>query len=379
MSSNVLRDARRIVVKVGSSLVTNEGRGLDEAAIEEWSRQLAALVNGEDGVKREVIMVSSGAIAEGMKRLGWATRPTEVHELQAAAAVGQMGLAQMYETKLRGEGVPSAQVLLTHADLADRERYLNARTTLLTLLQLGVVPVINENDTVVIDEIRFGDNDTLGALVANLVEADALVILTDQRGLYSADPRKNPDARFIDVAEAGNPELEAMAGGAGLSIGTGGMITKILAAKRAAGSGASTVIAWGREKNVLLRLTRGESIGTLLVANTHKMQARKQWIADHLQLRGSVTVDAGAVSKLRDEGKSLLPIGMIAVEGDFSRGEVIAVRDEDGVEIARGLASYASAEARLLCRKSSSEIESLLGYSAGPEMMHRDNMVVAGH
>ena len=379
MSSNVLRDARRIVVKVGSSLVTNEGRGLDEAAIEEWSRQLAALVNGEDGVKREVIMVSSGAIAEGMKRLGWATRPTEVHELQAAAAVGQMGLAQMYETKLRGEGVPSAQVLLTHADLADRERYLNARTTLLTLLQLGVVPVINENDTVVIDEIRFGDNDTLGALVANLVEADALVILTDQRGLYSADPRKNPDARFIDVAEAGNPELEAMAGGAGLSIGTGGMITKILAAKRAAGSGASTVIAWGREKDVLLRLTRGESIGTLLVANTHKMQARKQWIADHLQLRGSVTVDAGAVSKLRDEGKSLLPIGMIAVEGDFSRGEVIAVRDENGVEIARGLASYASAEARLLCRKSSSEIESLLGYSAGPEMMHRDNMVVAGH
>ncbi|ACY31513.1 MULTISPECIES: glutamate 5-kinase [Comamonas] len=379
MSSNVLRDARRIVVKVGSSLVTNEGRGLDEAAIEEWSRQLAALVNGEDGVKREVIMVSSGAIAEGMKRLGWATRPTEVHELQAAAAVGQMGLAQMYETKLRGEGVPSAQVLLTHADLADRERYLNARTTLLTLLQLGVVPVINENDTVVIDEIRFGDNDTLGALVANLVEADALVILTDQRGLYSADPRKNPDARFIDVAEAGNPELEAMAGGAGLSIGTGGMITKILAAKRAAGSGASTVIAWGREKDVLLRLTRGESIGTLLVANTHKMQARKQWIADHLQLRGSVTVDAGAVSKLRDEGKSLLPIGMITVEGDFSRGEVIAVRDENGVEIARGLASYASAEARLLCRKSSSEIESLLGYSAGPEIMHRDNMVVAGH
>ncbi|GAO69081.1 MULTISPECIES: glutamate 5-kinase [Comamonas] len=379
MSSNVLRDARRIVVKVGSSLVTNEGRGLDEAAIEEWSRQLAALVNGEDGVKREVIMVSSGAIAEGMKRLGWATRPTEVHELQAAAAVGQMGLAQMYETKLRGEGVPSAQVLLTHADLADRERYLNARTTLLTLLQLGVVPVINENDTVVIDEIRFGDNDTLGALVANLVEADALVILTDQRGLYSADPRKNPDARFIDVAEAGNPELEAMAGGAGLSIGTGGMITKILAAKRAAGSGASTVIAWGREKDVLLRLTRGESIGTLLVANTHKMQARKQWIADHLQLRGSVTVDAGAVSKLRDEGKSLLPIGMITVEGDFSRGEVIAVRDENGAEIARGLASYASAEARLLCRKSSSEIESLLGYSAGPEMMHRDNMVVAGH
>lgn len=379
MSSNVLRDARRIVVKVGSSLVTNEGRGLDEAAIQEWSRQLAALVKGEDGVKREVIMVSSGAIAEGMKRLGWATRPTEVHELQAAAAVGQMGLAQMYETKLREQNVPSAQVLLTHADLADRERYLNARTTLLTLLQLGVVPVINENDTVVIDEIKFGDNDTLGALVVNLVEADALIILTDQRGLYSADPRKNPDAKFIDVAEAGDTTLEAMAGGAGLSIGTGGMITKILAAKRAAGSGASTVIAWGREHNVLLRLTQGESIGTLLLARTHKMQARKQWIADHLKLRGSVTADAGAVAKLRDEGKSLLPIGMMAVDGDFSRGEVIAVRDEQGLEIARGLASYASAEARLLCRKSSAEIEGLLGYSAGPEMVHRDNMVVAGH
>ena len=379
MSSNVLRDARRIVVKVGSSLVTNEGRGLDETAIQEWSRQLAALVHGEDGVKREVIMVSSGAIAEGMKRLGWASRPTEVHELQVAAAVGQMGLAQMYETKLREENVPSAQVLLTHADLADRERYLNARTTLLTLLELGVVPVINENDTVVIDEIKFGDNDTLGALVANLVEADVLVILTDQRGLYSADPRKNPDAKFIDVAVAGDLELETMAGGAGSSIGKGGMITKILAAKRAAGSGASTVIAWGREKDVLLRLTQGESIGTLLVAKTHKTQARKQWIADHLQLRGSVTVDAGAVIKLRDEGKSLLPIGMMAVDGDFSRGEVIAVRDESGTEIARGLASYASAEARLLCRRSSSEIEALLGYSAGPEMVHRDNMVVAGY
>lgn len=379
MSSNVLRDARRIVVKVGSSLVTNEGRGLDEGAIHEWSRQLAALVRGEDGVRREVIMVSSGAIAEGMKRLGWSTRPTEVHELQAAAAVGQMGLAQMYETKLREQGVASAQVLLTHADLADRERYLNARNTLLTLLELGVVPVINENDTVVIDEIKFGDNDTLGALVANLVEADALVILTDQRGLYSADPRRNPDARFIDVAQAGDPELETMAGGAGSSIGKGGMITKILAAKRAAGSGASTVIAWGREKEVLLRLSQGESIGTLLVARTHKTQARKQWIADHLQLRGSVTVDAGAVAKLRDEGKSLLPIGMIAVDGDFSRGEVIAVRDERGAEIARGLANYAGAEARLLCRKGSAEIERLLGYSAGPEMVHRDNMVVAGY
>ncbi|HQY38727.1 MAG TPA: glutamate 5-kinase, partial [Giesbergeria sp.] len=254
-SSTVLRDARRIVVKVGSSLVTNEGRGLDEVAIGEWSRQLAALVRGEGGVRREVIMVSSGAIAEGMKRLGWVVRPREVHELQAAAAVGQMGLAQMYETKLRENGTGSAQVLLTHADLADRERYLNARSTLLTLLALRVVPVINENDTVVNDEIKFGDNDTLGALVANLVEADALVILTDQKGLYTADPRRDPQAQFVHEARAGDPALEAMAGGAGSSIGRGGMLTKILAARRAAGSGASTVIAWGREPDVLLRLT----------------------------------------------------------------------------------------------------------------------------
>lgn len=378
MASNVLRDARRIVVKVGSSLVTNEGRGLDETAIAQWCRQLAALVRGDGQVRREVIMVSSGAIAEGMKRLGWTSRPKQVHELQAAAAVGQMGLAQMYETKLREQGLGSAQVLLTHADLADRERYLNARSTLLTLLQLGVLPVINENDTVVNDEIKFGDNDTLGALVANLVEADVLVILTDQKGLYTADPRKDPEARFVHEARAGDPALEAMAGGAGSSIGKGGMITKILAAKRAAGSGASTVIAWGRENDVLVRLVQGEAIGTLLVAQTAKTQARKQWMADHLQLRGAVVVDAGAAAKLRSEGKSLLPIGMTVVEGEFSRGDVIAVRDEQGREIARGLANYASAEARLLCRKPSGEFERLLGYAAEPEMVHRDNLVLTG-
>jgi glutamate 5-kinase len=371
-AGTVLRDARRIVVKVGSSLVTNDGRGLDEAAIGEWCRQLAALAR--DG--REVIMVSSGAVAEGMKRLGWSTRPHQINELQAAAAVGQMGLAQIYETKLREHGMGSAQVLLTHADLADRERYLNARSTLLTLLRLNVVAVINENDTVVNDEIKFGDNDTLGALVANLVEADALVILTDQRGLYSADPRKDTNATFIAEARAGDPALEAMAGGAGSSLGRGGMITKILAAKRAAGSGASTVIAWGREPQCLLRLARGEAIGTLLVAPTQKHQARKRWIADHLQLRGAVTVDDGAAAKVRMEGKSLLPIGMIAVEGEFSRGDVIAVRDPAGGEVARGLANYASAEARLLCRKPSAEIERLLGYVAEPEMIHRTNLVL---
>ncbi|HEX9718243.1 MAG TPA: glutamate 5-kinase [Ramlibacter sp.] len=370
--SSLLRDARRVVVKVGSGLVTNDGRGLDEGAIGEWCRQLAALAR--DG--REVIMVSSGAIAEGMKRLGWTARPHQIHELQAAAAVGQMGLAQMYESKLREHGMGSAQVLLTHADLADRERYLNARSTLLTLLQLRVVPVINENDTVVNDEIKFGDNDTLGALVANLVEADALVILTDQKGLYSADPRKDPSATFVHEGRAGDPALEVMAGGAGSSLGKGGMITKILAAKRAAGSGASTVIAWGREPDCLLRLARGEAIGTLLVAPTHKNQARKRWIADHLQLRGAVTVDDGAAAKVRADGKSLLPIGMTSVEGEFSRGDVIAVRDQAGAEIARGLANYASAEARLLCRKPSGAIEGLLGYVAEPEMIHRTNLVV---
>jgi len=372
-TSTVLRDARRIVVKVGSSLVTNEGRGLDEQAIGEWCRQLSALVR--DG--REVIMVSSGAIAEGMKRLGWTARPQELHELQAAAAVGQMGLAHMYETKLRENGLRSAQVLLTHADLADRERYLNARSTLLTLLTHGVLPVINENDTVVNDEIKFGDNDTLGALVANLVEADALIILTDQKGLYTADPRRDPAATFVHEARAGDAKLEDMAGGAGSSIGKGGMITKILAAKRAAGSGASTVIAWGREPDALLRLTQGEAIGTLLVAQTQKQQARKQWMADHLQLRGSVTIDDGAVRKLKGDGSSLLPIGMTGVDGDFSRGEVIAILDSQSQEVARGLANYAAAEARLLCRKPSSQMSELLGYAAEPEMVHRDNLVLS--
>jgi glutamate 5-kinase len=373
LSLEVLSQARRIVVKVGSSLVTDEGRGLDTQAIAQWCEQLARL--SKDG--REVVMVSSGAIAEGMKRLGWSSRPSAIHELQAAAAVGQMGLVQAYESQLREQGVGSAQVLLTHADLADRERYLNARSTLLTLLQLGVVPVINENDTVVNDEIKFGDNDTLGALVANLIEADLLIILTDQKGLYSADPRKDPLAQFVHEGRAGDPALEAMAGGAGSSIGKGGMITKILAAKRAAGSGASTVIAWGREPGALLRLCAGELIGTLLIAQTAKNQARKQWMVDHLQLRGSVTVDEGAVLKLRDEGKSLLPIGMIAVQGEFARGDVIAVRDPQGQEIARGLANYSSAEARLILRKASSEFERLLGYTGEPEMVHRTNLVLS--
>lgn len=370
--SEALRGAKRLVVKVGSTLVTNEGRGIDPDAIGNWCRQMAVLA--AEG--REVVMVSSGAIAEGMKRLGWQRRPAELHELQAAAAVGQMGLAQIYESELRRHGMGSAQVLLTHADLADRERYLNARSTLLTLLSLNVIPVINENDTVVTDEIRFGDNDTLGALVANLIEADALVILTDQRGLYSADPRRDPAARFIDEATAGDPALESMAGGVGSSIGRGGMITKVLAARRAARSGASTVIAWGREPDVLLRLAAGESIGSALVAATPKRAARKQWMADHLQLRGAVVVDDGAADKLRDGGKSLLPIGVTSVSGEFHRGDVIAVRLASGEEIGRGLANYSSAEARLIARRPSAEIERALGYANEPELIHRDNLVL---
>ena len=370
--SGLLRGARRIVVKVGSSLVTDEGRGIDAQAVGQWCRQLAVLAT--EG--REVLMVSSGAVAEGMKRLGWTTRPREVHELQAAAAVGQMGLAQLYETQLRAHAMRSAQVLLTHADLADRERYLNARSTLLTLLNLKVIPVINENDTVVNDEIKFGDNDTLAALVCNLVDADALVILTDQKGLYSADPRRDPGARLIEQATAGAIELERMAAGAGSQLARGGMITKVLAAKRAARSGAGTVIAWGREPDVLLRLAAGEAIGTELRATTPKLAARKQWMADHLQLRGSVVVDAGAAVKVRDEGKSLLPIGVLEVRGDFHRGDVIAVESVDGIALARGLANYASSEARLIARKPSTEFERCLGYTAEPELIHRDNLVL---
>jgi glutamate 5-kinase len=372
-AASPLAQARRLVVKVGSSLVTNEGKGVDAQAIGNWSRQLAALA----AQGRELVMVSSGAIAEGMKRLGWASRPSDLSELQAAAAVGQMGLVQMYETQLRSHGIASAQVLLTHADLADRERYLNARSTLLTLLRLRVIPVINENDTVVNDEIRFGDNDTLGALVANLVDADAYVILTDQRGLYSADPRKDPQARFISEALAGDPVLEAMAGGAGSAIGRGGMLTKVLAAKRAAGSGASTVIAWGRENDVLLRLAAGERIGSLLHAATPKLTARKQWMADHLQLRGAVLVDEGAAQRLLQSGVSLLPIGVTEVQGEFARGDVIAVRSATGKELARGLANYSASEARLIARKPSAQIAQVLGYMHAPELIHRDNMVLA--
>lgn len=369
---SALQHASRIIVKVGSSLVTDEGRGLDHSAIARWASQIAAL----RGFKKEVVLVSSGAIAEGMLRLGFTARPTDIHELQACAAVGQMGLAQIYETSFRTHGIGTAQVLLTHADLADRERYLNARSTLTTLLRLGVVPIINENDTVVTDEIKFGDNDTLGALVANLIEADALVILTDQRGLFSADPRKDPGAKLIAEAQAGDPALEVMAGGAGSSIGRGGMLTKVLAARRAARSGAHTIIAWGREENVLTRLAGGEPIGTQLTAPTGRLTARRQWMIDHLHTTGEVVIDAGAAQKLTREGKSLLPIGVTAVRGEFGRGQVITCIDENGTPLARGLTNYTSSEVRRIMRHSSAEIEGILGYVEGPELVHRDNLVL---
>lgn len=369
---SLIQNAQRLIIKVGSSLVTNEGRGLDPLAIGNWARQIAAL----RAMGKEVVLVSSGAIAEGRLRLGFDARPTGVHELQACAAVGQMGLAQIYETSFRAHGLGTAQILLTHADLADRERYLNARSTLLTLLGFGVVPVINENDTVVTDEIKFGDNDTLGALVANLVEADALIILTDQRGLYTADPRKNPSAQFVHEARAGDAQLEAMAGGAGSSVGSGGMLTKILAAKRAARSGAHTVVAWGREEDVLLRLARGEAIGTQLSSDRAPLAARKQWMLDHLQTSGQVVLDVGAVSKLRDEGKSLLAIGVCEVRGEFSRGAVVTCVDQAGRAIAQGLCNYSSGDARRIMRKASSEIESILGFVEEPELIHRDNLVL---
>ena len=370
--TSLLENARRIVVKVGSALVTNEGRGVDIEAIERWAHQIAEL----RAMGREVVLVSSGAIVEGMKRLGWTTRPSRVCELQAAAAVGQMGLVQAYEEHFAAHGIGTAQILLTHANLADREQYLNARMTLIELLSLGIVPVINENDTVVTEEIKVGDNDTLGALVTNLVEADVLVILTDQKGLYTADPRSNPDAEFVAEAAAGDPKLEKMAGGAASQLSKGGMITKILAAKRAARSGAGTIIASGREENVLVRLAEGEMIGTHLKPASSVLHARKQWIADHLRSAGRLVLDPGAVRALRESHTSLLPVGVKAVEGDFVRGEIVVCVDEEGHEVARGLVSYASDDARRICRAHTEDISRILGACDAPEMIHRDNLVM---
>ncbi len=378
MTSNALKDrrlirsAQRWVVKIGSSLVTDGGKGIDPEAIARWAAQIAAL----RAQGREIVLVSSGAIAEGMKRLGWASRPHEIHELQAAAAVGQMGLAQAYESGFSKWHLKTAQVLLTHEDIADRRRYLNARSTLNTLLKFGVVPIINENDTVVTDEIKLGDNDTLAALVTNLIDANLLVILTDQAGLFTADPRHDPSATLIHSAQAMDARLTRMAGGAGSLIGKGGMATKVLAAQRAARSGAATAIASGHETDVLLRLASGELLGSLLAADLAPIAAKKQWLADQLQLRGRLTLDDGAVRVLVEQGKSLLPIGVEQVEGEFERGDVVACLSPQGVEIARGLINYGASDTRRILRRLSSEIESILGFVEEAELIHRDNLIL---
>ncbi|MDH5784627.1 MAG: glutamate 5-kinase [Chromatiales bacterium] len=364
--------SRRWVVKIGSALLTNDGRGLNQQGIANWVEQLAAL--RRQGY--ELILVSSGAVAEGMSRLGWGKRPSALHELQAAAAVGQMGLVQTYESCFQRHDMHTAQVLLTHDDLSNRGRYLNARSTLRTLLDLGVVPIINENDTVVTDEIRFGDNDTLGALVANLLEAELLVILTDQAGMCDRDPRQHPDAKLLHETSANAPGLEEMAGGSGGALGRGGMLTKVRAARLAARSGSATVIAAGREDNVLLRLAAGEQLGTLFLPDQQPIAARKQWLAGHLQVRGTLTLDAGAVRVLRESGKSLLPVGVKGVKGNFLRGEMVTCVDEAGKEIARGLVNYSAQETQRILGEPSNRIEALLGYVDEPELINRDNLIL---
>lgn len=367
-----VRQVQCVVVKVGSSLVTNGGHGVDQNTLNNWARQIAQLRT--QGI--QVVLVSSGAIAEGMKRLGWTERPKAINELQAAAAVGQMGLVQAYEAAFESLQIQTAQILLTHDDLSHRIRYLNARSTIRTLLNQNVVPIINENDTVTIDEIKLGDNDTLGALVTNLIEADVLIILTDQNGLYDCDPRQNPDARFIHQIPANHPDIEKMAGGAGSSVGTGGMYTKVQAARRAASSGAATYIAYGHANNVLLHLLAGEQEGTLFTPDKTRLNARQQWLSGQLQLAGKIIIDAGAVKALVVQHSSLLPIGCIAVYGHFDRGALVAVCDMAGTEIARGLINYSDREVSKLLQQPSQAIEQLLSYIAEEELIHRDNMVL---
>ncbi len=371
MTRTLLCTAQKLVVKVGSALVTNDGKGLDRAAMAKWAAQIAHIRKSG----KSIVLVSSGAIAAGIQTLGWASRPSEMSRLQAAAAVGQMNLIQAYEGIFAEHGLITAQILLTHEDLSDRQRYLNARATLNTLLELGVVPIINENDTIVTDEIKFGDNDTLGALVANLIEADALVILTDQQGLYSADPRQDPTASIIHEGRADDKQYEAMAGGAGSGISKGGMITKIRAAQRAARSGAHTLIASGRENAVLERLLKGETLGTFLYAQNTPLQARKQWLADHLQVAGKLILDDGAVAALH-QGKSLLPIGVSQVQGQFERGAVLGCYSQNGQHIASGLTNYSSQDAERIMRHDSKAIEAILGHESDAELIHRNNLVL---
>lgn len=364
-------ESKRWVIKIGSALITNDGQGLNHQAIQSWAQQIAGL--RESG--KEILLVSSGAVAEGMARLGWKLRPHALHELQAAAALGQMGLVQNFESCFKQHDIHTAQVLLTHEDLGDRQRYLNARSTLKTLLKLGAIPIINENDTVATDEIRFGDNDTLGALVSNLVEADTLILLTDQQGLYDEDPRFNKDAELISESSAANTELLGMAGDGG-ALGQGGMRTKVTAAQRAARSGANTIIASGAEPDILHKIARGEAVGTLLTADKEPMSARKQWMANQLKISGRLHLDAGASLAVQKSGVSLLAVGVSKVEGNFQRGEVVSCISSEGIEIARGLVNYDSKESRQLQGMTSEKFESILGYVDESELIHRDNLVL---
>ncbi|MCK5696845.1 MAG: glutamate 5-kinase [Gammaproteobacteria bacterium] len=378
---NHLPKTRRWVVKIGSALLTNEGSGLDYKAISLWVEQMSALMTGSadstySQTAIEIVLVSSGAVAEGMKRMGWTTRPDSVDKLQAAAAVGQMGLVQAYESQFQKHNLHTAQILLTHDDLSNRTRYLNARSVLLTLINMGTIPVVNENDTVVTEEIRFGDNDTLAALVANLIDADLLVILTDQQGMFDSDPRQNPNAQLLTEVDAQNSQLDGMAGDSKGELGRGGMATKLRAARVAARSGAATLIASGHEKNVLSQIYQGKQIGTLLMAKEAPLVAKKQWLAGHLQMKGQLLLDQGAINVLKSKGSSLLAIGVKDVIGQFSRGDMVACIDDNGVEIARGLCNYNSYETNKIKGYGTGEIVNILGYVGESELIHRDNLIV---
>ncbi|MDX1496451.1 MAG: glutamate 5-kinase [Salinisphaeraceae bacterium] len=369
----VARQADCWVIKIGSSLITADGKGLDQSYMDGWVNQIAALRQAG----RRVVLVSSGAVAEGMVRLGWQERPQTVHALQAAAAVGQMGLIQAWESRFRNHGLHTAQVLLTHEDVRDRQRYLNARSTLMTLLDLGVIPVVNENDTVATDEIRLGDNDTLAAMTANLIEADLLLLLTDQAGMFEEDPRQNPEAKLISEGKAGDESLLAMAGGSAGSLGRGGMRTKLLAAQWAARSGAHTVITNGAEDQVISRIAQGENLGTLLRPAQKRLGARKRWIAGMTRPSGQLVIDDGAAKALQQGGRSLLPVGVVRIEGEFSRGDLVSFADAQGRELGRGLVNYNSQEAQQLLGRSSEAIVDVLGYPGDEELIHRDNLVLS--
>ena len=366
-----IKNSKRWVVKIGSALLTANGNGLDKEAIALWVEQIVHQLEG--GI--EIIIVSSGAVAEGMSRLSWIERPNSVHGLQVAAAVGQTGLVQAYESQFQEYGRNTAQILLDHDDISNRERYLNVRNTLQELIKLGVIPVINENDTVATDQIRFGDNDTLAALVANIIDADLLVILTDQDGLFDADPRKNPNANLVTNGNSQDEALLELAGSSS-TLGRGGMITKLKAAKLAARSGANTVIAGGRVNQILSRLSEGEALGTMLISDKEPIAARKQWLVGRLKVCGSLTLDLGASKMLTDHGKSLLPVGVLSIRGTFHKGDLVTCVDEKGLEIARGLVNYNSEESAKILGKSSEMIADALGYCDAEELIHRDNLVL---